>query len=124
MKKVTWKGIKKFVSENKVPMIQLGVMVAIAAVSMDASFANDIGDVAGENGFSTLTGPMNKMKNFMTGPAPKAIGTIGVGIAGASWALNIENQVTKAGMRLLGGTGAAIGAGSLLGNVTTGILML
>ena len=121
MKKVTWKGIKKFLSENKVPMLQLGIMAGVAVVG-DTSFAQDMNVGDGGN-MSVIVNPLKNMQSLMTGPVPRAIGTIGVGLAGASWALNIENQVTKAGMRVIGGTGAAIGAGSFLGG-STGILFL
>jgi len=126
LKKITWKDVKTFISKNRVPMVQCALMVGVVAVGTDCALANSIGskvDNAGINSIDALINPMNNMMNFMTGPAPKAIGTVGIGIAGASWALNIENQITKAGMRLLGGTGAAIGGASVLGGLTSIVMM-
>lgn len=116
MKKLTWKDAKKFVSDNKVMFVQCALMVGIGVLTSDTSFADTFTQAEGQTvgGFSAITDPLDKVKTLMTGKVPAAIGTIGAGIAGASWAMNLENQMTKAGMRVIGGTGVAIGAGSVL----------
>lgn len=129
MKKVSlrkaWSKTKKFVKENKLQLFQISLMVGIAALSTDSALANAVGKAEGnaDQAFNAITGPLDKMQTLMTGKVPAAIGTIGAGIAGASWAFNIENQMTKAGMRVIGGTGVAIGAESVL-NGATAVLLL
>ncbi len=65
---------------------------------------------------SVITQPLSRMENLMSEPVPKAIVTIGAATGAASWALNIENQITKTAMRVVGG-------GSVALSQTTGFLI-
>lgn len=125
MKKVTWKDVKKFVKDNKVMFIQCGILAGTALLTSDVSFASDFNVNGGnvQEGFQVITGPLDRVRELMTGKVPAAIGTIGAGVAGASWAMNLENQMTKAGMRVIGGTGVAIGAAGVL-NGAGGVLLM
>lgn len=111
--------VGKFVKDNRRTILALSVLIGASCVlGPDAMAAKEDADDA----FKNMVNTMNKFEEFMTGPVPKAIGTIGIGMVGASWAFNIENQITKAGLRLFGGTGAAIGASSLVGLAGTALI--
>ena len=120
-------NIKKalaFLKRNKGTFIQMGIIAGTVAIMGDTTYA---GLKAGSGAFGVIETPLQNFQTFMTGSVPKAIGTIGCGIVGASWAMNIENQMTKAGMRVIGGTAAAMGAGSLIASANSdasGLLML
>ena len=124
---VALKATGQFIVENRKPLIQVAVMVGVFAIMQDSAFAQETitnSSVTGTNSkgnFDMITKPMNTMSNLMTGPVPKAIATIACAIGGASWAMNIENQVTKAAMRVIGGGGVAMGAGAFV-TAATGIL--
>lgn len=125
MKKPVWKNVTKFVKDNKVMFAQCALMIGIGVLTSDTSFASDF-SVTGQTApasFDVITGPLDRVKDLMTGKVPAAIGTIGAGVAGASWAMNLENQMTKAGMRVIGGTGIAIGAAGVL-NGAGGVLLM
>lgn len=111
--------VGNFLKDNRKTIFSMGILFGAACVfGPDAMAANENYDSA----FANMYGTMNKFQEFMTGPAPKAIGTIGIGMVGASWAFNIENQITKAGLRLFGGTGAAIGATNLISLAGTALV--
>ncbi|WP_302359213.1 TrbC/VirB2 family protein [uncultured Mitsuokella sp.] len=121
-------NIKKtlaFLKRNKGTFVQMGIIAGTVAIMGDTTYA---GLASGQGGaFGVIETPLQNFQTFMTGSVPKAIGTIGCGIVGASWAMNIENQMTKAGMRVIGGTAAAMGAGSLIASANSdanGLLML
>ena len=110
---------------NKSTFVQMGIIAGTVAILGDTTYAGLSGTTS--TAFGVIETPLANFQSFMTGSVPKAIGTIGCGIVGASWALNIENQMTKAGMRVIGGTAAAMGAGSLIAsanNTASGLLML
>lgn len=121
MKKLNWKTVKKFLSDNKVGITQCAVMAGVMVLATDPTFATSTNEI-NNTSFSMVTGPLTKVRDLISGPIATGIGTLGAGIAGASWAFNIENQMTKAGMRVLGGTGIAIGAGDFL--MATGAVCL
>ena len=114
-----------FLKRNKGTFVQMGIIAGTVAIMGNTTYA---GLASGQGGaFGVIETPLQNFQTFMTGSVPKAIGTIGCGIVGASWAMNIENQMTKAGMRVIGGTAAAMGAGSLIAsanNTASGLLML
>ena len=114
-----------FLKRNKGTFVQMGIIAGTVAIMGDTTYA---GLASGQGGaFGVIETPLQNFQTFMTGSVPKAIGTIGCGSVGASLAMNIENQMTKAGMRVIGGTAAAMGAGSLIAsanNTASGLLML
>ena len=114
-----------FLKRNKGTFVQMGIIAGTVALMGDTTYAGLTGTSG--SAFSVIETPLQNFQQFMTGSVPKAIGTIGCGIVGASWAMNIENQMTKAGMRVIGGTAAAMGAGSLIASANSdasGLLML
>ena len=106
------KSAKTWLVKHRRTIAAFCVVAGAAAVFGPDVLAAESESVAG---FEKLQEPMKKFKDFMVGPVPKAIGTMGIGMVGASWAFNIENQITKAGLRLFGGTAAGLGATSLVG---------
>lgn len=102
----------KFLKDNRRTLLSLGILFGAACFFGPEAMATSANN---DPAFNQIVAPMTKFETFMTGPVPKAIGTIGIGMVGASWAFNIENQITKAGLRLFGGTAAAVGASSLIG---------
>ena len=128
------KAAGKFVMENKMFCLQLGLMAATVIMMQDATLASngvEQGDAAYEAGtikkesgntIKAIEGPLNTMGQVMTGTVPKVIVTIGAAVGAASWAMNIENQITKTAMRVVGGGSIAAGAGSFLAD-TTGFIL-
>ncbi|MBR3721358.1 MAG: TrbC/VirB2 family protein [Selenomonadaceae bacterium] len=117
----------KFVMENKLFCLQLAIMAGTVLLMQDASWANtDVYKDKVSAGDSTkirsIEGPLNKMAEVMSGPVAKGIVTIGAAVGAASWAMNIENQVTKTAMRVVGGGSVAAGAGAFLAD-TTGFVL-
>lgn len=125
MKQNKIKKALAFLKRNKGTLVQMGIIAGTVAVMGDTTYAGL--SASSGTAFSVIETPLQNFQTFMTGSVPKAIGTIGCGIVGASWAMNIENQMTKAGMRVIGGTAAAMGAGSLIASANSsasGLLML
>lgn len=116
MKKITKADIRAFFTLDKKDMVQLTIMAGIILMNQDVSLASDFQNKA--NQIETLSGPLEKIENFMTGTVGKSIATIGAVAFGASWAANIENQVTKSAMRIGGGGAVAASAPALLKDVT------
>lgn len=111
----------QFVTNNKGLFLQLGVMAAVIAVMPDSVAYAQSG--AADDTISVLTKPLSRMESLMSGPVPKAIVTIGAATGAASWALNIENQVTKTAMRVVGGGSVALGAATFVSQ-TTGMVFM
>lgn len=125
-----------FIMENKMFCLQLGIMAATVLMMQDTSFAtthqvsdyNSSNTTTGTGNTSTnakisaIEGPMNTMAAVMSGTVPKAICTIGAAVGAASWAMNIENQVTKTAMRVVGGSSVALGATTFI-NESTGFVI-
>ncbi len=116
MKKITKADVKAFFTLDRKDMVQLAVMAAVLLASQDVSFASDFESKKGQ--ISTLSDPLEKIEGFMTGTVGKSIATIGAVAFGASWAANIENQITKSAMRIGGGGAVAASAPALLKDVT------
>ena len=112
--------VKSFIKDNRWFLLRMGLVAATFAIMPDsACFAEGEG---GDSGITVITSPLEKMQNLMTGPVPKAIVTIGAAIGGASWALNIENQIVKTAMRVVGGGSVALAAGTFVSQ-TAGMMI-
>lgn len=116
MKKITKADVKAFFTLDKKDVVQLAVMATVLLASQDVSFAEDFQNKSNE--ISTLSTPLKAIEDFMTGTVGKSIATIGAVAFGASWAANIENQITKSAMRIGGGGAVAASAPVLLKDVT------
>lgn len=115
-----------FIMENKMFCLQLGIMAGTVLLMQDSSLANTSEQLTGAgtlsiskegettNSISAIEKPLATMQAVMTGTVPKAICTIGAAVGAASWAMNIENQVTKTAMRVIGGSSVALGAGAFI----------
>ena len=123
MKKITKADVKAFFTLDRRDVVQLAVMAGVLLMGSDVSFASEAASEAKFDGdIKTLTGPLERIQNFMTGTVGKSIATIGAVVFGASWAANIENQVTKSAMRIAGGGAIAVGGGAIVGEVASGFL--
>jgi len=116
MKKITKADVRAFFTLDKKDIVQLTIMAGIILMNQDVSLASDFQNKA--NQIETLSGPLEKIENFMSGTVGKAITSIGAVAFGASWAANIENQITKGAMRICGGGAIAANAPGLLNEVT------
>ena len=110
--------VVNFVKENKWTLARLGVVALAAGIVPEVSYAQN----TTTSTVTTITGPLTTMQNLMTGPVPTAITTIGAAVGGASWAMNIENQITKTAMRVVGGGAVALGAAGFISQ-TAGFLI-
>ena len=110
----------KFLKENRWTLARIGLAVAAVVILPDSVSYAQSGTT--DNTISVITQPLTRMENLMSGPVPKAIVTIGAATGAASWALNIENQVTKTAMRVVGGGSVALGAATFVSQ-TTGMLI-
>ena len=110
----------KFLKENRWALARIGLAVAAVVILPDSVSYAQSGTT--DDTISVITQPLSRMENLMSGPVPKAIVTIGAATGAASWALNIENQVTKTAMRVVGGGSVALGAATFVSQ-TTGMLI-
>ena len=108
----TKKNIKKFIKENGFFMTKLAVMGVVALTTGDSAFAQTTGSAGNvaTGSLSTLVTPLTTVKSFMTGTVPQVLVSSGVVMAGASYAMNIDNQAVKSFMRIGGGGSVALGA--------------
>lgn len=120
MKKITKADVKAFFTLDRKDVVQLAIMAAVVLASSDVGFATDMN--AKDGNIATLEGPLKKVRGFMEGTVGKSIATIGAICFGASWAANIENQITKSAMRIAGGGAIAVGGSSIISEVTSGFL--
>jgi len=110
------KEIISFVKDNRWMLTRMGLAAIAFAVMPDGvSFAQS---GTTDDTISVITEPLGRMEKLMSGPVPKAIVTIGAATGAASWALNIENQVTKTAMRVVGGGSVALGAATFVSQTT------
>ena len=112
--------VKKFFKENRWTLAKIGVAAAVMAILPDSVTYAQSGTT--DDTISVITQPLSRMENLMAGPVPKAIVTIGAAVGAASWALNVENQITKTAMRVVGGGSVALGAATVISQ-TTGMLI-
>ena len=110
----------KFLKENRWTLTRMGLAMAAVILMPDSVSYAQSGTT--DDTISVLTQPLSRMENLMAGPVPKAIVTIGAATGAASWALNIENQITKTAMRVVGGGSVALGAATFVSQ-TTGFLI-
>ncbi len=73
----------------------------------DIGFAQSVSGGA-DDGFTAISGPMEKLSNFMTGKGAKISATIGACAGIGAWTLNTDNQIVKTSLRLTAGTGALL----------------
>ena len=111
---------QKFFHNNRWTLARIGLAVAAVVMMPDSVSYAQSGTT--DDTISVLTQPLSRMENLMAGPVPKAIVTIGAATGAASWALNIENQITKTAMRVVGGGSVALGAATFVSQ-TTGFLI-
>jgi len=111
---------QKFLQENFQTLAKIGLAVAAVVILPDSvTYAQT---ASASSNISVITEPLSRMETLMSGPVPKAIVTIGAATGAASWALNIENQITKTAMRVVGGGSVALGAATFISQ-TTGFLI-
>lgn len=111
---------QKFLQENFQTLAKIGLAVAAVIILPDSvTYAQT---ASASSNISVITEPLSRMETLMSGPVPKAIVTIGAATGAASWALNIENQITKTAMRVVGGGSVALGAATFISQ-TTGFLI-
>ena len=112
--------VKNFLKANRWTLVRIGLAAVTLAIMPDSVSYAQSGTT--DDTISVLTQPLSRMENLMSGPVPKAIVTIGAATGAASWALNIENQITKTAMRVVGGGSVALGAATFISQ-TTGFLI-
>lgn len=113
----TKQDVKTFVKDNRWFLIRLGIMAVTYAIMPDSDcFAQSTKDDNG--GIEVISEPLKKWEELMSGAVPKTIVTIGAAVGGASWALNIENQIVKTAMRVVGGGSVALAAGTFISQST------
>ena len=112
--------VTKFLRKNRWTLTRIGIAAAVIAILPDSVSYAQSG--ATDDTISVLTQPLSRMESLMSGPVPKAIVTIGAAIGAASWALNVENQIIKTTMRVVGGGSVALAAATFV-NQTTGMLI-
>ena len=112
--------VTKFLRENRWTLARIGIAAAAVVILPDSVSYAQSG--ATDDTISVLTQPLSRMESLMSGPVPKAIVTIGAAIGAASWALNVENQIIKTTMRVVGGGSVALAAATFV-NQTTGMLI-
>ena len=105
----------KFVKENKLLMLQLGMMGAVVLTN-DVSFASQA------DTFSVVTTPLEKFQKTITGPIAMAIGTAGAALLGLSVTMNFENRIAQRGVQGVGGIGLGMVAASVVSKLGTGLL--
>ena len=102
-----WKGMK----DNKEEIITLSLLVIPALMIQDTSFAST------NTGITSLDTPIDKLKDILTGPIPKAGSTIAVAVGGLGWAMGTEQQITKFATRAAVGGGVAVGSVNVVDSV-------
>ena len=118
--KKTCRATFRFLSKNKLMLVQLGVMGVIVATG-DTSFAST--ELSRENdGFSVVLKPIQNIQNAITGPIATAIGTAGAGLLGLSVAMNFENSIAKRAVQGAGGVGLGLGAATAISSLGSGML--
>lgn len=95
----------RYAKTHKMEMFQRGVMMAIVCLP-DTSFAQPVSQE--DKGFEAISGPLEKLEQFMTGKGAKIAATIGASAGIGAWTLNTDNQIVKNSLRLTAGTGALL----------------
>jgi type IV secretory pathway VirB2 component (pilin) len=129
MRKLTWKKTKEFLWRNKGTILQLGIICGTVALMGDTSFAQDAADSndlqgIDMSGYTKLTAPLAGLQNTLVGPVAKGVGVIGIVTCGLATAANMEQQVVKRGLQILGGAGAGMGAASVIATAGSSLTFL
>ena len=120
----------KFVLDNKVAFLQMGIMAAVV-------FAPDVGlcqatgatDNTGVSDskvtISALKAPVDKIGQTLTGPIPAVFTVISGAIGGLSWGMGWEQQITQRALKCVGGGAVAMSAGGIMDNlgITAGCII-
>lgn len=114
---LTAEKITGYVRSHKWELAKIGVMAAVMLLPETSAFAQSV-DATEVSGFDALQKPMTNLQKFLTGPVPKAGVTIAAAAGCTSWALNVENQITKFALRAAMGGGGALGAAGLINGIT------
>ena len=125
MKKITKADVKAFFTLDRKDVVQLALIAGVLIMNSDVGFAKvTTQSMTGAQSatIDTIDAPLKKIEGFMSGTVGKSVATIGAVVFGASWAANIENQVTKSAMRIAGGGAIAVGGASIVQDVTEGFL--
>ena len=110
------KAAGKFAKENKLLMLQLGMMGAVL-ITNEVSLASSADET-----FAVVTNPLEKRQKTITGPIATAIGTAGAGLLGLSVTMNFENQIAKRGIQGVGGVGLALGGATVVSKLGSAFL--
>lgn len=110
--------VKEFLWENKGTIFQLAIMTGVMAAASDVSFASD----ATPTGYDKLTTPLKGLQDTLTGPVAKGVGIIGIVTCGLATASNMEQQVVKRSLQILGGAGAGMGAATVISAAGSGLV--
>lgn len=111
--------VKNFLKENKFCLLQMGIIAGGVLLLGDTSFAQ-----TADNTFEEITGPLDKAQATISGPVAKGMATVGVACCGLATAMNMENQMVKRGMQVVGGSAAAIGGATMVGRLGDALLFL
>lgn len=112
------KKLKQFLWKNRYTFIQLGVIGGCIALLGDTSFAKT------STAFSTVTGPLDKLSNTLSGPVATGVATSGAVIFGLATATNMENQLVKRAIQFTGGAAGGLGAASIITELGGGLAFL
>ena len=106
----------RYAATHKMELFQCSVMAAIVLMP-DVGFAQSVTGGA-DDGFTAISGPMERLANFMTGKGAKIAATIGACAGIGAWTLNTDNQIVKNGLRLPAGTGGLLTVPGLVAGVS------
>ena len=113
IKKIKAKSVKAaadaitFAKENKVFMVRLGLMAAVAAVP-DVGFCNSASNIQ----VTPLQKPVQMFTDLMTGPIPACFTVISGAVGGLSWGMGMGQQVTPRAIKCVGGGAVATSVGA------------
>ena len=96
----------RYAKTHKMEMFQIAVMATIMLLSDTSCFAQPISQE--DSGFEAISGPLEKLEQFMTGKGAKIAATVGASAGIGAWTLNTDNQIVKNSLRLTAGTGALL----------------
>ena len=120
MKRISLSKMKNIVRQNKGFIFQLAIMAGTVAFAGDVAFASE--EVPA--GYQALVDPLNGFKTFLTGPVAKGVGVIGIVTCGLATASNMEQQVVKRSLQILGGASAGMSAASVISAAGSGLIFL
>lgn len=108
-----WKGVK----EHKEEIFTLSLMAVSLVLVQDTCSATQIGQsttFANDVKITAIKQPLEVLETTLTGPIPKAVGTLGIITGAVGWGIGTEQQIVKYATRVAGGTGIAVGGGSVM----------